>query len=597
MQTTFDKAAPDFQFDSQNNDSAKVNSAVSGIEGDELKRIWCRTQQHSGTTQHSIALNAARSSMTLCRGSFQDALVGNSDLIKSDPAQAQEEGSSIFNSPNANQATKDNTIIQSTTRYEPRFWPASRNVSLHPASYTLASSVDSTSSMTTASSMNELYRSSHNQLSHNGRMQEHSELHTSALGNAQTNASTHISFTPIRSLNLPQQSAWLDTTSGVGDNFVRKGGSSEDLYRNNNSYSEPEYRHSLAPPPIPARLYVTTDIVLRSTNGDRASDVQYPRNPSVEELLYCLQDPNAPTVPGLSAATAHHLQFYGYGPGQLARGQTIPPPSGERLPGVLPYTSPPLESYLHIDPIKRPRRQDEKLRFPGDLYTPRWVRGEGTGREGWCSLCDVGSWMQLKTSQYWYHVRFTHGVNSNTGCIYDPPLQLRICDDSFGSTFGLCGECGEWVPICTPRRKRSFTAWFKHAHKCHRVRHNLGHGGPVGELLPTHVPSGYSGRDNAGHPASYAQQQSNNYTFMSPTSSSISLLSSPTDQDGRLPYTQPSWPSVSLNPNLPMSEPGLAPFQPLQMGQGDAARLMASHTSQPGPHGHRRSTSEGWLIN
>ncbi|PWN31945.1 uncharacterized protein FA14DRAFT_127412, partial [Meira miltonrushii] len=123
-----------------------------------------------------------------------------------------------------------------------------------------------------------------------------------------------------------------------------------------------------------------------------------------------------------------------------------------------------MESYFHLNPKNRPVRQDEKLRFPADLYTPRWVRGDGPAREGFCSLCEEGSWLQLKTSQYWYHVRFTHGVNSNTGKIYDPPLRLRICDDPMSSTYGFCGECHQWIPICTPRRKRCFTPWFKHAH-------------------------------------------------------------------------------------------------------------------------------------
>ncbi|PWN88447.1 hypothetical protein FA10DRAFT_233077, partial [Acaromyces ingoldii] len=112
-----------------------------------------------------------------------------------------------------------------------------------------------------------------------------------------------------------------------------------------------------------------------------------------------------------------------------------------------------------------PKTQEEKMRSSNDLYTPRWVRGDGTAREAWCSLCEPGKWMQLKTSQYWYHVRGTHGVNSVTGKIYDPPLQLRCYDDAAGTTLGLCGECNKWVAICTAKRKRTFAAWFKHAHK------------------------------------------------------------------------------------------------------------------------------------
>ena len=39
-----------------------------------------------------------------------------------------------------------------------------------------------------------------------------------------------------------------------------------------------------------------------------------------------------------------------------------------------------------------------KPRFEGDLYTPRWIRGEGANREGWCGFCS--SWYKRKDSAY-----------------------------------------------------------------------------------------------------------------------------------------------------------------------------------------------------
>jgi hypothetical protein len=51
------------------------------------------------------------------------------------------------------------------------------------------------------------------------------------------------------------------------------------------------------------------------------------------------------------------------------------------------------------DPEARPRRQ--KLRFHGDMYTPKWVRYNGQSKEGLCDTCQPGRWLQLKNSAYW----------------------------------------------------------------------------------------------------------------------------------------------------------------------------------------------------
>lgn len=47
----------------------------------------------------------------------------------------------------------------------------------------------------------------------------------------------------------------------------------------------------------------------------------------------------------------------------------------------------------------KPRRQ--KLKYPGDMYTPQWVRYSGHVKEGYCDNCKPGKWLQLKNSAYW----------------------------------------------------------------------------------------------------------------------------------------------------------------------------------------------------
>lgn len=344
---------------------------------------------------------------------------------------------------------------------------------------------------------------------------------------------------------------------------------------------------------------ITPDIVLTAPecqNGERIQDIHYPNDPRPEDVWHSLQEPNAPEFPHLSAATINHLEFYDYGQLQVPRDQIIPAPANDRAPGVMPYNSPPMESYLHINPKHRPIRQDEKLRFPADLYTPRWVRGDGPAREGFCSLCEEGTWLQLKTSQYWYHVRFTHGVNSNTGKIYDPPLRLRICDDPMSSTFGFCGECHQWIAICTPRRKRCFTAWFKHAHACHRFQHSMGHYLPFQEET-----------NEEETPATSSEFDRSNVEDISDQSAEESdeLISSPPSHADQHHNSQmiisgqplQSFEKDKVSQRLSWTNPAVrAPFSNDQVAiLDDDIRQQAQPILHERTLGHRRSASDGWL--
>jgi len=71
------------------------------------------------------------------------------------------------------------------------------------------------------------------------------------------------------------------------------------------------------------------------------------------------------------------------------RGEEFPPPPEDMDPD---------------DHDLKPREQE--VRFEGDFYTPRWVRGHGNKREGWCGLCKPGRWLVLKNSAFWYDKSF-----------------------------------------------------------------------------------------------------------------------------------------------------------------------------------------------
>ncbi|KAF8466955.1 hypothetical protein BDZ91DRAFT_793946 [Kalaharituber pfeilii] len=124
---------------------------------------------------------------------------------------------------------------------------------------------------------------------------------------------------------------------------------------------------------------------------------------------------------------------------------------------------PPPEDMNPEDPDMKPHEQD--LRFEGDLYTPRWVRGHGNKREGWCGICKPGRWLVLKNSAFWYDKSFTHGISAATGQQFVEPKEVRRMDGNPDVWEGLCHSCNEWVALVSNKKKG--TTWFRHAYKCH----------------------------------------------------------------------------------------------------------------------------------
>jgi hypothetical protein len=124
-------------------------------------------------------------------------------------------------------------------------------------------------------------------------------------------------------------------------------------------------------------------------------------------------------------------------------------------------SNPPESDMNPSDPDLIPHEQD--LRFTGDLYTPRWVRGHGNKREGWCGLCKPGRWLVLKNSAFWYDKSFTHGVSAATGAAFQGPQDTRRTEGNLDVWEGLCGSCGEWIALVSSKKKG--TTWFRHAYK------------------------------------------------------------------------------------------------------------------------------------
>ena len=126
---------------------------------------------------------------------------------------------------------------------------------------------------------------------------------------------------------------------------------------------------------------------------------------------------------------------------------------------------PPLEDMKPGDADLLPHEQE--LRFEGDLYTPRFVRGNGNKREGWCGICKPGRWLVLKNSAYWYDKSFSHGVSAASGQAFEGPRETRRMDGNADVWEGLCGSCGEWIALVSSKKKG--TTWFRHAYKVCRA--------------------------------------------------------------------------------------------------------------------------------
>jgi len=197
---------------------------------------------------------------------------------------------------------------------------------------------------------------------------------------------------------------------------------------------------------------------------------------------------------------------------------------------------PPTAEVYDDDELK-PQPQFEKLRFKGDRYTPRYVRGTGPRREGWCSTCPGGSWHRLKVSDFFsrsisatrgfstretqalgapilgikshcvsttfgvdqadqtsnsslasqnsafnFHQLHSHGISSATGQRFAAPLDLRLVTKNNKSSRveGFCGKCEEWVVIVIGKRRPAWGGWFHHSHAC-ALNSNLGESGSAGE--------------------------------------------------------------------------------------------------------------------
>ncbi|KAF2477024.1 uncharacterized protein BDR25DRAFT_208361 [Lindgomyces ingoldianus] len=246
-------------------------------------------------------------------------------------------------------------------------------------------------------------------------------------------------------------------------------------------------------------------------------------------------------------------------------------------------SNPPESDMNPSDPDLVPHEQD--LRFSGDLYTPRWVRGHGNKREGWCGLCKPGRWLVLKNSAFWYDKSFTHGVSAATGAAFQGPQDTRRTEGNLDVWEGLCGSCGDWIALVSSKKKG--TTWFRHAYKCHthpkvkdgpkrrRETHNtvraraVSSASATSSSYPLNKDLSQDSSQQLSHPHPHSTPTQSNAQPVQHHSNSLSIspmprIAHPTTSSS-IVSMQPSYPTTTHAEIQPKQEPVIGMFSsPLQ---------------------------------
>ena len=141
------------------------------------------------------------------------------------------------------------------------------------------------------------------------------------------------------------------------------------------------------------------------------------------------------------------------------------------------------EYLLKIDtfdgPVAKQRAREEPCAFPTlfsdrdrartappgtrkELYRPKQVRNKGAMREGYCEECN--KWFRLKTSSYWYHMNYKHGINAE-GLKYPEP-NVHFNKNRIES---YCSVCRRWICLGYQKNTKSYKFnWYRHWQRDHR---------------------------------------------------------------------------------------------------------------------------------
>ncbi|KAJ5714167.1 uncharacterized protein N7483_011348 [Penicillium malachiteum] len=120
--------------------------------------------------------------------------------------------------------------------------------------------------------------------------------------------------------------------------------------------------------------------------------------------------------------------------------------------------TPPIADLENDDPDLIPRREESM--FGGDLYTPGWVRGNDTSKQGFCGRCSIGHWVNIHDETYKYHLTYLHGIPSS-GIPLPRPSKVQEITKGAGWWEGWCDSCQGWRLLRKPKGLGGWN-WFQH---------------------------------------------------------------------------------------------------------------------------------------
>lgn len=107
-----------------------------------------------------------------------------------------------------------------------------------------------------------------------------------------------------------------------------------------------------------------------------------------------------------------------------------------------------------------PRREEPM--FGGDIFTPGWVRGYGSRKEGFCGRCSPGKWHNIEDFTYEKNLTYMHGIASS-GLSLPRPSGIRQLEGERRRWQVFCDKCCGWRQL---RKTVLGWNWFRH---CTRV--------------------------------------------------------------------------------------------------------------------------------